>query len=141
MTEIERAIEKFTRAASAVRLAARAAGQDAGAAGLALMSWAALAPRRRRQGAHALIAAALSARRRSNIRTRRRTFVTTRSVLHALQGELAIALQNAERCVGLSEEHGFGQWRNLSRVIRGYQHDDARPVIGPALARRREKGV
>ena len=24
-----------------------------------------------------------------------------------------------QRCLALSEEHGFGHWRNLSRVVRG----------------------
>ena len=37
--EIERAIGQFDASSEPVRLAARAAGQDAGAAALALMSW------------------------------------------------------------------------------------------------------
>jgi hypothetical protein len=41
------------------------------------------------------------------------------SVLHALRGEPAIARLHAERCLTLSEEHGFRQWRGLSRAVRG----------------------
>src|SRR5690606_24045443 len=41
------------------------------------------------------------------------------SVLHALRGEPAIALKHAERCLALSEEHGFRQWHGLSRAVRG----------------------
>src|SRR5262249_9223065 len=37
------------------------------------------------------------------------------SVLHALRGEPAIAQGHAERCLALSEEHGFRQWRGGSR--------------------------
>ena len=33
------------------------------------------------------------------------------SVLYALRGETAAAHQYAERCLTLSEEHGFRQWR------------------------------
>jgi predicted ATPase len=40
------------------------------------------------------------------------------SVLYALRGEPAAAYQHAERCLTLSEEHGFRQWRGLSRAIR-----------------------
>ncbi len=41
------------------------------------------------------------------------------SVLHALRGEFARALKHVERCIALSEEHGFGQWQSLARAIRG----------------------
>jgi predicted ATPase len=40
------------------------------------------------------------------------------SVLHALRGELLTAQGYAERCISLSEEHGFRQWR-LAHAIRG----------------------
>jgi predicted ATPase len=40
------------------------------------------------------------------------------SVLHAFRGELEIAHRYAERCVGLSEEHGFQHWRGLSHSVR-----------------------
>ena len=41
------------------------------------------------------------------------------SVLHALRGEFSNAHGFAERCLALSEEHGFRQWRGLSHAIRG----------------------
>jgi hypothetical protein len=41
------------------------------------------------------------------------------SVLHALRGEPAIAQTYAERCLAISEQHGFRQWLGLSRAIRG----------------------
>ena len=40
------------------------------------------------------------------------------SVLHALRGEPAIAQDYAERCIAISEQHGFRQWIGLSRAIR-----------------------
>lgn len=41
------------------------------------------------------------------------------SVLHVLRGEPAIAQAYAERCLAISEQHGFRQWLGLSRSIRG----------------------
>src|ERR1700738_2329721 len=41
------------------------------------------------------------------------------SILHALRGELVTAQRYAERCIALSEEHGFRQWRGLAHAIRG----------------------
>ena len=116
--EVKRAIEKFDASSEGVRLAARAAGQDAGAAGLALMSWAVWLLGDINK-AHALI---LAAHQRADAVEHPHTHAYVcyyACVLHALQGEPALALQNAERCLSLSEEHGFGQWRNLSRVVRG----------------------
>jgi tetratricopeptide (TPR) repeat protein len=41
------------------------------------------------------------------------------SVLHTLRGEATIAQAYAERCLAISEQHGFRQWLGLSRAIRG----------------------
>ena len=41
------------------------------------------------------------------------------SVLHALRGEPEIAQAYSERCLAISEQHGFRQWLGLSRAIRG----------------------
>jgi len=41
------------------------------------------------------------------------------SVLHAFCGEPAVAHPHAERCLVLSEEHGFDLWRNRSRAVCG----------------------
>ena len=55
------------------------------------------------------------------------------SILHALRGELVTAQRYAERCIALSEEHGFRQWRGLAqdglslgRVARGGVQREAR---------------
>jgi predicted ATPase len=40
------------------------------------------------------------------------------SVLHALRGEPAIAQTYAERCLAISEQHGFRQWLGLARAIQ-----------------------
>jgi hypothetical protein len=39
------------------------------------------------------------------------------SVLSALRRDFAVARQHAERCLLLSEQHGFGLWRNLARIV------------------------
>jgi predicted ATPase len=41
------------------------------------------------------------------------------SVLHAMRGEPAVAQSYAERCLAISEQHGFRQWLGLARGIRG----------------------
>ena len=41
------------------------------------------------------------------------------SVLHTLRGEATIAQGYAERCLAISEQHGFRQWLGLSRAVRG----------------------
>src|SRR6202008_2717483 len=41
------------------------------------------------------------------------------SILHAFRGEFLTARGYAERCLTLSEEHGFRQWRGLTRAVRG----------------------
>jgi predicted ATPase/class 3 adenylate cyclase len=116
--EVEGAIEAFNASDERVRLAARAAGQDAGAAALSLMSWA-LWLRGHADKARVQIEAALE-RADAVEHPHTRAYVDYyASVLYALRGEHALALRRAERCVALSEEHGFGQWRNLSRAIRG----------------------
>jgi predicted ATPase len=40
------------------------------------------------------------------------------SVLYALRGDPAIAKGYAERCLTISEQHGFRQWLGLARAIR-----------------------
>jgi predicted ATPase/class 3 adenylate cyclase len=116
--EIDQAIDRFEASSEPIRLAARAAGQDAGAAARALKSWT-LWLLGRVEEARMQIAAALA---RADAVQHPHTQAYVRyyaSVLHALRGEFAIALEHAERCISLSEEHGFGQWRSLARAIRG----------------------
>src|ERR1700736_6212633 len=115
---IERAVQAFDASSEAERLAARAAGQDAGVADLALMSWALW-----------LLGHADTAITRMDGAIQRADAISHphsqayacyyASILHALRGELLTAQGYAERCLTLSEEHGFRQWRGLAHAIRG----------------------
>ncbi|MGY4339986.1 hypothetical protein [Bradyrhizobium sp. LM2.9] len=114
---IERAYDAFEASSEEDRLAARVAGQDAGVADLALMSWALW-----------LLGHADTALTRVNVAIQRADAISHphsqayacyyACILHALRGEFLTAQGHAERCIALSEEHGFRQWR-LARAIRG----------------------
>ncbi|MCA6104937.1 adenylate/guanylate cyclase domain-containing protein [Bradyrhizobium australafricanum] len=115
---IVRAFEAFEASNEQDRLAARAAGQDAGVADLALMSWALW-----------LLGRPDTALARLDTAVRRADVIGHphsqaygcyyASILHALRGEFLAAHGYAERCLALSEEHGFRQWRGLARAVRG----------------------
>jgi predicted ATPase/class 3 adenylate cyclase len=115
---IERAVEAFDASSEDERLAARAAGQDAGVADLALMSWTLW-----------LLGYADAAIARMNAAIARADAISHphsqayacyyASILHALRGEIPTARSYAERCFILSEEHGFRQWRGLAQAVRG----------------------
>ncbi|HMM90595.1 adenylate/guanylate cyclase domain-containing protein [Bradyrhizobium sp.] len=115
---IEAAFDAFETSSEQERLAARAAGQDAGVADLALMSWALW-----------LLGRADAALARLNAAIQRADDISHPhsqaygcyygSVLHALRGEFVAAHRYAQRCLALSEEHGFRQWQGLSRAVRG----------------------
>jgi tetratricopeptide (TPR) repeat protein len=114
---IERAVEVFSATEEADRMAARAAGQDAGVAMLALMSWV-LWVLGDVDGAVTRMGAALE---RADAVQHAHTHAYAwyyASVLHALRGEPAIAQGYAERCLAISEQHEFRQWLGLSRAIR-----------------------
>jgi predicted ATPase/class 3 adenylate cyclase len=114
----EQAVEAFAASNDSEKLAARAAGQDAGAAGLALMSWA-LWILGDIDAAAARMAAALQ-RAEAVKHPHTEAYVCYyASILHALRGEPAMAHRYAERCFTLSEEHGFQHWHGLSRAVRG----------------------
>jgi class 3 adenylate cyclase/predicted ATPase len=114
---IERAVEAFDASSEEERLAARAAGQDAGVADLALMSWPLW-----------LLGHVDTAITRMDAAIQRADAIRHphsqayacyyASVLHALRGEFSTARGYAERCLTLSEEHGFRQWRGLAHAIR-----------------------
>jgi tetratricopeptide (TPR) repeat protein len=99
-------------------LAARAAGQDAGVADLALMSWVLW-----------LLGYFDAAIRRMDAAIERADAINEphsqayacyyAAVLHALRGEMSRAQGYAERCRALSEEHGFRQWHGLAQAVRG----------------------
>jgi predicted ATPase/class 3 adenylate cyclase len=115
---IERAFEVFSASPETDKMAARAAGQDAGVAMLALLSWV-LWVLGDVDGAVKRIAAALErAETVHHAHTHAYAWYYA-SVLHALRGEHATAQAYAKRCLAISEEHGFRQWLGLSRAIQG----------------------
>jgi class 3 adenylate cyclase/tetratricopeptide (TPR) repeat protein len=115
---IERAAEMFSASQEADKVAARAAGQDAGVAITAFMSWV-LWVLGDLDTAVASIAEALE---RADTIHHAHTHCFAwyyASVLYALRGEPVIARGYAERCHAMAEQHGFRQWLRLSRAIRG----------------------
>jgi class 3 adenylate cyclase/tetratricopeptide (TPR) repeat protein/ABC-type transport system involved in cytochrome c biogenesis ATPase subunit len=123
---IERSIAEFDICDEAESLATRGLGQDAGVAGMALMGWTLWAlgyP----DMARARVGAALE-RAEAIGHPHSQAYATYyASVLHALRCEPAVAHTHAERCLALSEEHGFGVWRNLVRAVRGICADQLNP--------------
>ena len=115
---LERAHQTFGASLEADRMAARAAGQDAGVATLALMSWV-LWILGDVDGAVTRMSLALERADEVNHAHSNAYACYYASVLHALRGEPAIAQGYAERCLVISEQHGFRQWLGLSRAIRG----------------------
>ncbi|MCP3467848.1 AAA family ATPase [Bradyrhizobium sp. CCGUVB23] len=115
---IERAYEAFEASSEQDRLAARAAGQDAGVADLALMSWV-LWLLGRADTAVARINAAIQRADDTSHPHSQAYACYYASILHALRGEFLATHRYAERCLALSEEHGFRQWRGLARAVRG----------------------
>jgi class 3 adenylate cyclase len=116
--ETERAVAAFNTSSDADQLAARAAGQDAGVAGLALMSWALWLL----GDVDEAVAKATAARERAEVVQHPHSQAYAHyyaSVLHALLGQPEIANWHAKRCLTLSEDHGFRQWRGLSRAVQG----------------------
>jgi predicted ATPase/class 3 adenylate cyclase len=114
---IERAFEAFDASSEEERLLARAAGQDAGVADLALMSWALWLLGHADMAAARMDAAIRRADAINHPHSQAYAFYYA-CVLLALRGELLAAQGYAERCIKLSEEHGFRQWR-LAHAIRG----------------------
>lgn len=114
---IERAFEAFEASSEEDRLAARAAGQDAGVADLALMSWDLWLLGHADTANTRMDAAIERADAISHPHSQAYAFYYA-SILHVLRGELLIAQDCAERCITLSEQHGFRQWR-LAHAIRG----------------------
>lgn len=114
---IERAFEAFEASSEEDRLAARAAGQDAGVADLALMSWSLWLLGRADTAVMRMDAAVQRADAISHPHSQAYACYYA-CILHALRDEFQIAQAYADRCIALSEEHGFRQWR-LARAIRG----------------------
>jgi tetratricopeptide (TPR) repeat protein len=100
------------------RLAARAAGQYAGVADLALMSWMLWLLGRPDSAAERIDAALRRADETAHAHTQAYARYYA-SVLYALRDQPDIARAHAQHCFALSEAHGFRQWHGLSRAIMG----------------------
>ena len=113
-----RAIELFDASQEADRTAARTAGQDAGVSILVLMAWVLWILGQVDEAVSRMTAALERADAVHHAHTHAYAWYYA-SVLHALRGEPAIAQGYAERCLAISEQHGFSHWLGLSRAIRG----------------------
>jgi class 3 adenylate cyclase/tetratricopeptide (TPR) repeat protein/energy-coupling factor transporter ATP-binding protein EcfA2 len=114
---LERAVELFSATQEADRMAARAAGQDAGVSILVLMAWVFWILGEVDKAVSRMAAALERADAVNHAHTHAYAWYYA-SVLHALRGEPAIAQGYAERCLAISEQHGFRHWLGLSRAIR-----------------------
>jgi class 3 adenylate cyclase/tetratricopeptide (TPR) repeat protein len=115
---LRRAIEVFNASDESDKMAARAAGQDAGVAMLVLLAWV-LWMRGQVEEAVSRMAAAIE---RADALQHAHTHAYAwyyASVLHALRGEPAIAQDYADRCLAISQQRGFRQWLGLCQAIRG----------------------
>ena len=114
---LERAMELFNATPEVDRIAARAAGQDAGVSILSFMAWVSWILGQVDEGVSRMTAAL----ERADVVNHAHTLAYAwyyASVLHALRGEAEPAQSYAERCLAISEAHGFRHWLGLSRSIR-----------------------
>jgi predicted ATPase len=115
---LERALEVFGASQESDRIAARVAGQDAGVSMLVLMAWVLWILGHPDEAVARMEAALERADAVQHAHTHAYAWYYA-AVLHALRGEPVIAQGYAERCLAISEQHGFRQWLGLSRSIRG----------------------
>jgi tetratricopeptide (TPR) repeat protein len=115
---LELAIELFSASEEADKMAARAAGQDAGVSTLVLMAWVLWILGQVDEAVARMSAALERADAVQHAHTHAYAWYYA-SVLHAMRGEPAVAQSYAERCLAISEQHGFRQWLGLARGIRG----------------------
>jgi class 3 adenylate cyclase/tetratricopeptide (TPR) repeat protein len=114
---LERAIELFNASEEADKMGARAAGQDAGVSTLVLMAWVFWILGQ----IDAAVARMSAALERADAVQHAHTHAYAwyyASVLYALRGDPAIAKGYAERCLTISEQHGFRQWLGLARAVQ-----------------------
>jgi tetratricopeptide (TPR) repeat protein len=98
-------------------LAARAAGQDAGVAMLAFAAWVFWLLGQVDEAVARMSAALERADAVQHAHTHAYAWYYA-SVLYAVRGEPAIAQSYAERCLAISEQHGFRQWLGLARAVQ-----------------------
>ena len=115
---LERSLAEFDMCDEAESLATRASGWDAGVAGMAYLGcalWVLGYPDLARARASAALRRA-EAIGHPHSRAHAAYFA---SVISAFCCEPAVAHMHAERCLALSEEHGFDVWRSWSRAVLG----------------------
>jgi predicted ATPase/class 3 adenylate cyclase len=127
---LERAIELFNASEDADKIAARSAGQDAGVSMLVFMAWVSWILGHVDEAVSRMTAALERAEAVRHAHTYAYAWYYA-SVLYALRGEPTIAQSYAERCLAISERHGFRHWLGLSRAIR----DICAAVQGPLGSR------
>jgi predicted ATPase/class 3 adenylate cyclase len=113
---IDRAFGAFLESDEEARIAARAAGQDAGVADLALMSWILWLSGKPDTAAERIHDSLARAEAISHPHSEAYACYYA-SVLHALLDDTDKARVCADRCVVLSDAHGFRQWHSLARTI------------------------
>jgi class 3 adenylate cyclase/tetratricopeptide (TPR) repeat protein len=130
---LERSINGLDMRDEAGTVATRAAGRDASVPSMAMMGWTLWAlgyPDMARSEAGATLQRA-EAIGRPHTQAYAAYYA---SVLHAFCSEPIVARTHAERCVALSEEHGFGHWGNLSRAVRGICANQLDPSVDSLAA-------
>src|SRR5690242_5613331 len=115
---LERVAQLFGSATEAERIATRSAGQDAGVSMLVLDAWVIWTLGQADEAVSRIAAALDRADTVAHAHTHAYAWYYA-SVLHALRGEPSIAAGYAERCLAISEQHGFRHWLGLSRALRG----------------------
>jgi tetratricopeptide (TPR) repeat protein len=114
---LEHALEVFNASREDDRLAARAAGQDAGVAMLVLKSWVLWILGQIDEAVRCVADALERADAVQHAHTHAYAWYYA-AIFHTLRGEPAIAQGYAERCLAISEKHEFRQWLGLSRAVR-----------------------
>jgi hypothetical protein len=118
LARTEEAVAAFNASDDRTRIASRAAGQDAGVAGRAVMAWSlwfvGYPDRAEKQ-----MTAALGRADEIALPHTEAYGLYYASILSILRGEFTSARLHAERCLSLSEAHGFGLWHNLARIVCG----------------------
>ena len=111
----EQAAKIFAVLTAEEQLSARAAGQDAGVATLAVASWALWGLGNFDEASNRIGHALERAESIGHPHTQAYVRYYA-AILYALGGNSSKSLEHAEACLTLAEEHGFAHWRALSRV-------------------------
>src|SRR6516162_9575279 len=116
LARTEEAVATFNSSDNRTRLASRAAGQDAGVAGRAVMAWSLWFLGYPDRAAKQMATALDRADEIEHPHTQAYGLYYA-SILSALRREFDVARLHAERCLSLSEQHGFALWHNLARIV------------------------